>query len=694
MPLSRSRRRRPALAPAAALALYGPALALCWPALALCWPAQSSAEEPENTDEETIVVEDRPDPRRDPVTVTVVPIDARLGMSADVGQALQRVAGVRVQQFGALGDFSAVSVRGSSLRQVTVALDGVPLNPDGAQVINLSELPLQAFSRLEVYRGAAPPELGVAPIGGVINLVTADEPAGAQLSALGGSLKTGRAFGSTAVSGRLAGQPADLLAFGQLFSTEGDFWAFSDNATTYNLLDDARLRRQNNDKRQLGAHLRGRVGGQRLRLSLQDNLLLRDEGVPGPIISQSEGTRLATRRNLAVLAAEGRAAPLRWTARLWRQDRREVFDDRDDEVGLDAGWAQSGFATTGLLAHARWAPDPRLVPAVTASLRRDQLQSVNLLNDQAAPDRARTAATGALSIDLSDGRGWASARTVLQLDHLDSVAGGGDAAQTVLSPRLGLVARPWGPLRLAANAQRAFRAPDLTELFGDRGALIGNPALRPERGVQWDVGGRLHSGARPWGGAELELLHFWSAMTDQIIVVQNSQNTAVPINFGETWTQGLELALGLSLGPWLESRSAATWTASRNLSPRAELANNQLPRVPARQLFQETSAQLGERLTLRHTWSAIDGNYWDATNTFLSAPRRLHGAALSVAPAPAWRVELSGQNLTDQIVAVVPRNSLDPDDKAERVEAVVDFAGYPIAGRALFLGLSYAPAPR
>ncbi|MFM2246454.1 MAG: hypothetical protein RL071_2528, partial [Pseudomonadota bacterium] len=282
-------------------------------------------------------------------------------------------------------------------------------------------------------------------------------------------------------------------------------------------------------------------------------------------------------------------------------------------------------------------------------------------------------------------------------------------ARVAVSPRVGLVLRPWAPLRLAANAQRAFRAPDLTELYGDRGAAIGNPRLRPEQGLHWDVGGRLALPARPAVQAELELLHFWSAVNDQIIYIQNSQNTAVPINFGETWTQGLELGAG---GAWgiggpagaapvtLELRTAATWTTSRNLSPQPELANNQLPRVPSAQLYQESGLQLGARWRLGHSYTRVSGNHWDATNFYLSPPRALHGAflrwsaPLGAAEARGHRLalEASGQNLGDQIVQVVPRNRLDPEDDALRVEPVVDFAGFPIAGRALFVGLRWERA--
>ena len=110
-------------------------------------------------------------------SVTVVAVDETLSAAEDVAGVVESASGTVVRRLGGLGDYAAVSIRGSSFRQVQVYLDGVPLNPDGSSAVNLSELPLSAFSRVEIYRGNAPPRFGAAPIGGVLNLVTADTPA-------------------------------------------------------------------------------------------------------------------------------------------------------------------------------------------------------------------------------------------------------------------------------------------------------------------------------------------------------------------------------------------------------------------------------------------------------------------------------------------------------------------------------------
>ncbi|MFM2245480.1 MAG: hypothetical protein RL071_1554, partial [Pseudomonadota bacterium] len=424
----------------------------------------AAAADPPAPPGDTIEVHDAgADPRDSPATVTVVPVDERLGVGADLGQAVARVPGVRVSQLGALGDLSAVSVRGSSLRQVVIALDGVPLNPDGAAVVNLSELPLQAFSAVEVWRGAAPASFGVAPIGGVVNLVTGDRPDGDQVGLMGGSLQTGRLSAASARSGALAGRPADLLVFAQGFGTAGDFWAFSDHNTPYNLLDDAVLRRANNDKRQGSASVRGRWGRARARVALQDHLLLREEGVPGAISTPSDAARLATARNLTVLSAEGAGGGTIWSARAWRLDRRERLADPQDELGVGVGGAEASTSSLGALAHGALHLRPRLRPALTLSLRQDGARFG--APDAAREARRRFALSGAAELELGAPADPWAARVGAQVDGLwsprpvDSAGAALDGeaeARVAVSPRVGLVLRPWAPLRLAANAQRAF----------------------------------------------------------------------------------------------------------------------------------------------------------------------------------------------------------------------------------------------
>ena len=202
-------------------------------------------------------------------------------------------------------------------------------------------------------------------------------------------------------------------------------------------------------------------------------------------------------------------------------------------------------------------------------------------------------------------------------------------------------------------------------------------------------------------GVTCDLTAFRSRTTDLIVLVQNAQRTSIPVNFGLTRVLGLETALTLQIGHFLDSQTSATWTQSRNLTADPSVQGNQLPRIPALDLWQATSLHWGDRVRLGHTFSYTDGSYWDATNFYRSAPRPIHGAFLRVQPgAPdaethrpsLWpSLELGVLNLADHIVQIVPRNPLDQSDPARIVSSITDYAGYPLPGRTWMLTLRWAP---
>lgn len=644
--------------------------------------------------------DDAPDPLRTPGTVTVLVVDERLSAGADVAEVLGSAAGVNVQRLGGLGDFSAVSIRGSALRHVQIYLDGVPLNPDGSDTINLSELPLASFSRVEVWRGYAPPVFAAAPIGGVVNLVTGDVPTAG--SAAYGSHATGRMSGSTAVDGHLGATPTEMLVIADLFSTAGDFTYFADNATLYNVMDDRIEVRENNDKDQLSTHIRFRIGDDDLRLTLMDAFLARDEGLPGHTATPTTDTRLRTTRNLTVVEGEGRASAWSGKARVWYQARREIYDDRGGELGVGSQWRDDHSASLGVLGSGQWVPTSWVSPSLTLSVRQDRYVPYDLITDATEDPRRRLAVEGALAADLRFFSERLHLSPVAQLGWLDSrllgttpfsdleFAPEGRDATLHFDPRIGVLARPWPTLSLKANAGHYVRPPDFTELFGDRGGIIGNSDLLPETGYQWDVGFRVQTPAQARFTASLDACHFWNATQNLITFVQNAQRIMSPVNIGKAWTQGVEAAVTLDAFGWADSQSSFTWTLSRNLLSNPAYANNQLPRVPAWDGYQSTSVHWDERLRVGHTFSYTAGNYWDATNFYLSPPRAIHGAFVRVQPGERFpSFELSVLNLTDRTIEVVPRNPLDPSDPSRVVQSVTDFVGYPLPGRTFLFTLRW-----
>lgn len=634
-------------------------------------------------------------------SVTVLMVDAGVSASTDVATLVDGAAGTTVVQLGGLGDFSAVSLRGSTFRQVQVHLDGVPLNPDGGDTVNMSELPLAAFSRVEVWRSAAPPEMLASPIGGVINLVTGDGAAEPWVGATVGSFGTARVTGFGAGAGAWLGQPADGLAVVDLFRTRGDFGYFADQGTVYHLLDDRRTQRGNNDKSQLSAHGRVRVGGDRLRLTALDAFLSRDEGLPGHANDPAVAARLASTRNLAVAQIDGGGAASRGWGRLWALQRREVLDDRAGEVGIASQWLRTDTDSFGLAGHGRWGLAPQAVPALTGSARLDRVQIDDLDASAVPPTRRRVALSGAASADfilwkdrlvispVVQGQGLRYLADDAQSEGVLGGSGAGTADVWSADPRLGLRLSPWPLLALKATAGRYLRAPDFTELFGDRGALVGNPDLRPERGWQWDVGTAVRTPEAAWGRVSGELSGFWRQSTDLIAWSQNSQRTLIPVNVGRARVQGVEAALAVELLGAIDVDVSLTQTTTENQGERRAVAGNELPRVPPWEAYIGSSLHHEEWVRVGHGWSATAPTFWDATNYYQAPRRSFHNVFARVGLHPAVRLELECRNLLNTTVEVVDRDPLDDRSDARRVQAVTDFVGYPLPGRTFLFTLRF-----
>ena len=126
-------------------------------------------------DLEGITVEGkRPDweTKLSPGTVTVVHPDDFKGEQKTLSDLLITVPGVHVREVNGKGQYTTVTVRGSTAAQVGIFIDGVLANLGGDSAVDLSTIPVQNVERIEVYRGYIPSRFGGTFIGGVVNIVT------------------------------------------------------------------------------------------------------------------------------------------------------------------------------------------------------------------------------------------------------------------------------------------------------------------------------------------------------------------------------------------------------------------------------------------------------------------------------------------------------------------------------------------
>ncbi|MCC6651731.1 MAG: TonB-dependent receptor [Candidatus Eisenbacteria bacterium] len=620
------------------------------------------------------------DARRRAPTASVT--DLRAGESSraleSVAELLQGAAGARVVQYGGLGAFSTLSLRGAPPGQVAVYLDGVPLTSAAHGVVNLSDLPVTAVDRIEVYRGFAPLGFGAASPGGAVNLVTADDPGARSVRVTAGS------FGTTEARGTAGARRGawSALAHAGYQGSDGNFEYPDDNGTPFNAADDEIAARLNNRFDAASALARlawaPRDG---VRASARAEGFRKAQGVPGLGAVQAPHPRLSFERALGAFEcaiAPAQALPGA-TLRAHAQRERSRFSDRLGELGLGRQDTDSRFADRGagldVSAPTAWT----IVTAVAGvALRRETAEPAAPTLGQALPPQTRRdtrSAHAGVQLHLASDALLlhAARRWDRQDDRLRATVVGGvpyalDARRTLNAPQLGARLRLPARVEARANWTRGARAPEFLELFGDQAVVQGNPRLLPESGESWDAGASWRARAR---GVLLsaEYAHFESRTRQMITWIASSQRTVRAANFPSARLSGDEVGARIA---WraLSLSGSAGWLDARQDDRASIYFGKRLPQRPAFQGYARLEARRG-------SWTAaadvleIGEDYLDPINFRLAPSRTLAGASLSRMWGPL-RLTVEGKNLGDR--------------RAQ------DVGGYPLPGRSFFASCEWSRA--
>ncbi|MEE9291397.1 MAG: TonB-dependent receptor, partial [Acidobacteriota bacterium] len=198
-------------------------------------------------------------------------------------------------------------------------------------------------------------------------------------------------------------------------------------------------------------------------------------------------------------------------------------------------------------------------------------------------------------------------------------------------------------------AGRFLRLPDFIELFGNRGSVLGNPALLPESGRTLDIGleaRRLEPG-RVVRRARIEISLFETIADDLIQFIPNSQSTVVARNISRARVRGGELSLSLALGARFTGGLNATLQRAVDESG-SVYDGNLLPGRPREEISADAGLRLGRgRLSYRFTY--VGENFVDQQNTGSEAleERYLHDLGYRIDLPHGLQATVEIKNITD-----------------------------------------------
>lgn len=599
-------------------------------ALALAASRPARAQETPSKDSETVQLEPidvtLPAPslrsaaaRAPGAAVTIIPAQQYAGEAKSTAGLLATSPGVAVAEHGGPGQLSQISIRGSSAEQVKILLDGLPLNSAAGGGVDLSTIPHQWISRLEVVRGTEGVHHGSGALGGVVNVITNPAAAGRWgASATAGSFGTFEGDGHLGVGGPGWG----LLGSVSGSTTRGDF----PYRNTY-LHQDGTL--ENAAAWQAGSLWKGfwRSGGGRLDAAAQASAGRRQ--LPGRISDPTPHDWQEEARGLASLAfrrpiGAGPTVSLGGWARL---DRLEV--SVEDLAGgaptLQRGLA--GAATMGL----SW---PGELGAITASVEAggERLEAGGI------GDRSRPVVAAVLAGDLVALRGRLRIGPGVRLERAGPFGG--------VSAKLGATLELAGPVSLRAGAGRTYRVPSFAELYLQQGVVAPNPELRPETGA----GGDAALVASGWAGSAS--VGGFATLYDDLVVYQPASfRRFQPRNAGRSAARGLEVEGALSPLRSLAGLSgglAYTYLATETLRGREDEVGKDLPRKPRHRLYGRLALG-GDPAELHAELQWISRRFVDLANTVAIPASATVGAGGSVRLLrdPELHLNLEVRNLLD-----------------------------------------------
>ena len=595
---------------------------------------------------------------------------------ASLPELLERAAGVQVRRQGGLGSFSTASIRGSTTEQVQVFVDGVPLNQALGGGVDLGRLLVGGVERVEVYRGAVPARFGGNSLGGVVNLQTRAPSAHPQfrLQGMGGSFGTWQASGS--VSGPWRG--GNYLGLVEGTGSRNDFSFHDDNGTPYNLADDERTRRRNSDFVGLRSLLKAERPWGRRRVQLHHTFDLRHQGIPGIGNYQARQVRFDSWQDLSQLELSGPlSGSSRYEGSVYHALQQDSYKDPKGEVGTGVQRYRNttrGAGAQGAL-HLLWGT--RALATLTGRARGEGFAPRDLLRPRAhLPDSRRYSGLfgGEGEMALWGGRAHLVLGSQVEFlrDRLVNTAGLSllegrtkNKETAMLGGQAGGEGRLGQAWKLQVHVGRYQRPPSFYELFGDRGAVIGNTDLRREQGVHWDTG--LSYAPRQGGNLRLlEVAYYHKDTRDLIRFVQNSQQVSRPYNIGRALVQGVELRGEVDLRGLRLSGNYA-YQQALNHSPFPFEKGKDLPNAPRQSFDLRAEAILGGR-KFYYDLNGESRQFLDRANLRPVASRLLHTLGLTLCPGAGLEVSGEVRNL--------------------RGDQVEDLWGYPLPGRSFFVMIS------
>ena len=411
-------------------------------------------------------------------------------------ELLRSVPALDVVQSGGEGAVTSLFLRGTNSTQTLILVDGARVNSAFFPGYDFSGLTTENVERIEIARGPFSALYGSDAIGGVIQIFTRPPQEGfsGSVTAEGGNADTA---GASAFVTAGAG-PFAVAASYRYANTNGDV----PNSNW----------RENNGSARVDW-----LPNEAARVSLEGSMLSGKVGNPGPVGAVNPEANGLFKEERVALPASFTLSPTNhlngFVASVWsKPEYNDPLGGYSSQTNARTLQAQvSDTATLGahtLTAIAMWNRSNVTNTDTFGTPLDGQSTTIWGIGVQDSVTLGQFFVTGGIRYDGNSQFG-------------DAVSPRGSIAWLTKDQR-------W---KVRAAGGSGFRAPTVGELYYP---FYGNPNLKPERSVSWEVGAEAYV-AR---GGRVEVTYFWNDLKDLIVYDFASFQTE---NIGSARTQGVEI---------------------------------------------------------------------------------------------------------------------------------------------------------
>ena len=416
--------------------------------------------------------------------------DIEKGGDQNLADALTDLTSVDISNYGGPNATKSIRMRGSTAAQVLVLMDGRPINNPREGEVDLSGIPLDNISRVEVMHGPGSSLYGSSAMGGVVNIITKNPPKEGQKTELYSSFGTARTYIERMLYGAKVSKFGFLISGGYQGS-EGFRENSELSAKDCNLKLGYELNSENN-------------------LSLNSGFYKSKTGAPGSLSWPDTDDKQNVLK---------RFFDFNWSFKL---DERtgllaKAYQNYDRLEFMENSTTYTKDIHTTIVRGLDLQLDKQLFDIYRIVCGFNYVKNMN--NSTVSTKHEYNVTAGYLEnrLDLFDKK-----LNVNLSARIDDYSNFG----TEINPSLSMLYKLSESIKFHGLISRSYRVPTFNDLYWDKDGMIGNPNLNPEKGITGEIGvdariNKYFSSGLTYYHSDYDNLINWMPISDTVWQVKN-----------------------------------------------------------------------------------------------------------------------------------------------------------------------------